>query len=141
MRSFALTSNLYPETTIKPGTESSQNFQSRSTLHSLKGVAAPSSTQLESGRATSRQTSLNRELSNNQMFQHQRRLSNEHDPDLDLKSFTIKSLEDDDFGFKSRFSSQVLSTFYNKSYLVMHILHVSLDRKVNNIGAYFKVQV
>ena len=94
LRSLALTSNLYPETKVKPGPGSSQTFQSRSTLHSLRdlGVAA-------SHIVPSRQTSLPND--------HGHQPSINHDPiDLDVKSFTLKSYDDTDFESR-RFSTQV----------------------------------
>ena len=94
-----MTSNLYPETKVKPGPGSSQTFQSRSTLHSLRdlGVAA---SHIESVRGVpSRQTSLPND--------HGHQPSINHDPiDLDVKSFTLKSYDDTDFESR-RFSTQV----------------------------------
>ena len=110
--------NLYPETTIKHGPGSSQTFQSRSTLHSLKGVESVA------GRGTliSRQMS-NREfsnggngsdsrMSNNNIPNDQRSILSPANPEssqMDLKSFTLKSIDHSDYGFlePGRFSPKV----------------------------------
>jgi hypothetical protein len=96
MKSFAV---LYPETTVRSHHGDSNTIQSRSTIHSLRGV--PDSVR---GPGVSRQTSLNRDLSSNQLFMHQRRLSADLDTDLD---FTTLNDADDDFGFRSKFNPQV----------------------------------
>ena len=97
--------NLYPETTIKHGPGSSQTFQSRSTLHSLKGVESVA------GRGTliSRQMSSNREFSNggsdsrmsNNNIPNDQRILSPANPEsqVDLKSFTLKSIDNSDYGF------------------------------------------
>ena len=96
--------NLYPETTIKHGPGSSQTFQSRSTLHSLKGVESVA------GRGTliSRQMSSNRDFSNgsdsrmsNNNIPNDQRILSPANPEsqVDLKSFTLKSIDNSDYGF------------------------------------------
>lgn len=91
--------NLYPEATIR-----SHNLHSRSTLNSLlKSVAPPQAPN------SARTSSIARDLTSNQLFQHQRRLSAEQDPDLDLAMLSKILDAEDDYGFKSsRFSSQVI---------------------------------
>ena len=115
LRSLALTSNLYPETKVKPGPGSSQTFQSRSTLHSLRdlGVAASHIESVRGG-IPSRQTSLPNDHGHQPFINH--------DPiDLDVKSFTLKSYDDTDFESR-RFSTQVTLAkmiFYLNFFLAM----------------------
>ena len=129
LRSLALTSNLYPETKVKPGPGSSQTFQSRSTLHSLRdlGVAA-------SHIVPSRQTSLPND--------HGHQPSINHDPiDLDVKSFTLKSYDDTDFESR-RFSTQVtlaIMMFYlNSSKKSISFLPWFLSLKQFKVFVYIK---
>ena len=91
MRSYAMSSN-YPETAIvhkEPDPDDrARSVISRSTINSLKGI--------ENGRHFSRsQTSGSGFL---------QRFSNDV-PDPDLTSYRTIPNDDDDFGFKSRFSS------------------------------------
>ena len=119
--------NLYPETTIKHGPGSSQTFQSRSTLHSLKGVES-----VVAGRGTliSRQMSnrdFSREndsrMSNNNISNDQRILTNNPaESQMDLKSFTtLKSIDHSDYGFldPGRFQN---SPKVNVNYLLAYVL-------------------
>ena len=90
MRSFAVTSNLYPETTIQENNaadDRSNTVPSRSTLHSLRNLNPPDNLR-------------NGFHSRPSLFQR----THSQDPyDPDLNSF--KAVEDDDYGFKSRFNS------------------------------------
>ena len=106
---------------------SSQTFQSRSTLHSLKGVES-----VVAGRGTliSRQMSnrdFSREndsrMSNNNISNDQRILTNNPaESQMDLKSFTtLKSIDHSDYGFldPGRFQN---SPKVNVNYLLTYVL-------------------
>ena len=94
MRSYAMSSN-YPETAIvhKDPEQPERSVASRSTINSLKGVENGGH-----GRHYSRTSSG-----------FLQRFSNEGAPDPDLTSYRTIPNEDDDFGFRSRFSSTQVS--------------------------------
>ena len=93
MRSYAMSSN-YPETAIvHKDPDQERSVVSRSTIHSLKGVE-------NGGHARHYSRTSSGFL---------QRFSNEGAPDPDLTSYRTIPNEDDDFGFRSRFSSTQVS--------------------------------
>ena len=100
MKSYAVTSNLYPETTIKEPIDRSGTIPSRSTLHSLRNISVIDNNNVgprNTGTLNSRDS--NRDNSRPSLFSR-----NNQEPDLT----SFKTLEDDDYGFKSRFSPSMV---------------------------------
>ena len=94
VKSYAVTSNLYPETTIKDAVNRSGTIPSRSTLHSLRNINLDNV--ISVGRNSNMTSRDSRDHSRPSLFSR-----NNQEPDLT----SFKTLEDDDYGFKSRFSS------------------------------------
>ena len=95
VKSYAVTgSNLYPETTIREPIDRSGTIPSRSTLHSLRNIE---------NNNVGRNSTLTSRDSNRDPHSRAPSLFSRNNQDPDLTSF--KTLEDDDYGFKSRFSS------------------------------------
>ena len=100
IKSYAATgSNLYPETTIREPVDRSGTIPSRSTLHSLRNIE---------GNNVGRNSTMTSRDSNRDPHSRAPSLFSRNNQDPDLTSF--KTLEDDDYGFKSRFSSSQVRT-------------------------------
>ena len=111
VKSYAVTSsNLYPETTIREPIDRSGTIPSRSTLHSLRNIE---------NNNVGRNSTLTSRDSNRDLHSRAPSLFSRNNQDPDLTSF--KTLEDDDYGFKSRFASSQVRTKAKFSQLIFFL--------------------